>query len=62
MGYNLPFGLLHYPEKQIHLIHNKNKKTLYDNFEYINYKDALKIYSSIDDEDLNYLKILNLIS
>ena len=47
----------YYPKNVI--AYNKNKKTLYDNFEYINYKDALKIYSSIDDEDLNYLKILN---
>ena len=42
------------------IAHNKNKKTLYDNFEYINYKKASKKYSNIVNEDLNFLKTLNL--
>lgn len=41
--------------------YNKNKKNLYNNFEYINYKKALEIYSTnYDQDDEKFLRILNL--
>ena len=40
--------------------YNKNKKNLYDNFEYINYEEALKLYSSnYTQDDKEYLKIIS---
>ena len=41
------------------IAYNKNKKSLYDNFQYINYEKALSLFSTIDGEDIKYLKNLN---
>ena len=41
------------------IAYNKNKKTLYDNFEYINHKKALSLFTTVNSEDLKYLKNLN---
>ena len=41
------------------IAYNKNKKTLYDNFQYINYEKALSLFTAIDGEDIKYLKNLN---
>lgn len=41
------------------IAYNKNKKTLYDNFQYINYEKALSLFTAIDGEDIEYLKNLN---
>ena len=41
------------------IAYNKNKKSLYNNFKYINYKKALSLFTTIDSEDIKYLKDLN---
>ena len=41
------------------IAYNKNKKNLYDNFQFIDYKKASSLFSTIDNEDIEYLKILN---
>jgi lysophospholipase L1-like esterase len=49
----------YFPKNKI--MYNKNKENLYNNFEYINYKNAKKLFSdNYNDKDIIYLQALKL--